>query len=227
VGAVSSSALSEVTAGAAVAAVVLGAGTFDAPTTANGVPAAAADVDADVDDTETDDTPTMAIPDAVALEALELSVAVEDADAVGAGTDDRPSTTIPPAAAVDATDAVVDDDEEAVDDESSEDEAEVVAATAEAVVEDEDDESLVVEEDDESVELDEEFCIVTVHVFTSCTAAFPLVSVTGVSTTTQVSVSRPRGVLVVWTVVTDVGWPVAFCRALSGRALTGTERSRR
>lgn len=219
-GAVSSSALSEVTAGAAVAAVVLGAGTFDAPTTANGVPAAAADVDVDVDDTETDDTPTMAIPDAVALEALELSVAVEDADAVGAGTDDKPSTTIPPAAVVDATDAVVDD-------ESSEDEAEVVAAAVEAVVEDEDDESLVVEEDDESVELDELFCIVTVHVFTSCTAAFPLVSVTGVSTTTQVSVSRPRGVLVVWTVVTDVGWPVAFCRALSGRALTGTERSRR
>jgi len=220
VGAVSSSALSEVTAGATVAAVVLGAGTFDAPTTANGVPVAAADVDADVDDTETDDTPIMAIPDAVALEALELSVAVEDADAVGAGTDDKPSTTIPPAAVVDATDAVVDD-------ESSEDEAEVVAAAVEAVVEDEDDESLVVEEDDESVELDEEFCIVTVHVFTSCTAAFPLVSVTGVSTTTQVSVSRPRGVLVVWTVVTDVGWPVAFCRALSGRALTGTERSRR
>jgi len=220
---VSSSALIEVTAGAAVAAVLVGAETLEAPSTTNGVPVAAEDVDVDVDDTGTDDTPITTIPDAVALEALKLSVAVEAVDAVGAGTDDKPSTTIPPAAVVEAADAVVDVDvDESVDEESSEDETEVMAAAVEAVVEDE-----VVEDDEESVELDEEFCIVTVHVFTSCTAAFPLPSVIGVSTTTQVSVSRPRGVLVVWTVVTDVGWPVAFCRALSGRALAGIEKSRR
>lgn len=221
VGAVSSPEVPEVTAGAAVAAGVVAAAaeTLDAPA-ANGVPVTAVDEeDADVDGAGTDDVPSTTTPaDAV---ALELSDVVEDVDAVGTVTDDKPSTTI--AGVVEPADALVDVDEgsvdevddesaedEAVDDESAEDEAvddesvdveaEVVAAVVETVVEDEDELS-VVEDDDESVveeaDVDELFCIVTVHVFTSCTAAVPLASVIGVSTTTHVSVSRPRGVLVV------------------------------
>jgi hypothetical protein len=209
-----------VTAGAAVAAGVVAAAaeTLDAPA-ANGVPVTVDEEDADVDGAGTDDVPSTTTPaDAV---ALELSDVVEDVDAVGTVTDDKPSTTIagvvePAEALVDVDEGSVDevDDEsaedEAVDDESAEDEAvddesvdveaEVVAAVVETVVEDEDELS-VVEDDDESVveeaDVDELFCIVTVHVFTSCTAAVPLASVIGVSTTTHVSVSRPRGVLVV------------------------------
>jgi len=199
----------EVTSEAAAPAEV-GAGTFDVPAT-TGAPVAAAEADADVDDADgagTDDTPLTTIADAVSLEVAEA----DEADDAGvADTDDRPITTIPPDEDADADDdvAVVVDDEESVvedEDETREDEAEaevvaiVVAAVVEAVVEVDDDEPValleVVVEPDDVVE-PVEFCIVTVHVFTSCTASFPWASFIGVSTTTHVSVNSPRGVFVV------------------------------
>jgi len=61
---------------------------------------------------------------------------------------------------------------EVVADEAVEDEAEVVEKVVEAVVVDEE---VSVEEEvvEPEPEDDVEFCIVTVHVFTSCTASFP------------------------------------------------------
>jgi len=53
----------------------------------------------------------------------------------------------------------------------------------------------------------------SVHVFTSRTASFPLASLIGVRTMTQVSVMGPAAVLVVWVVVTDVGTPAGVCLA--------------
>jgi len=130
-------------------------------------------------------------------EAVVDTEAVADTEAVGdTGTDDRPITTIPDAveladvsvvteedvaeveasAVVDAVEETVALDSETVDDavdaELMVDEAEAVAVV-EAVVAVDDELLVLVLEDVAVAEAEDDDCMVTVHVFTSCTASFP------------------------------------------------------
>jgi hypothetical protein len=68
--------------------------------------------------------------------------------------------------------------------------------------------------------------IATVQVLTSRTASFPWSSLIGVRTITQVWVTGPEPVLIVWTVVTEEGWGAA-CRGSRGKAVTWTEQNRK